>query len=51
MERLLSQQEGSKWLLDGEQLDMAAFEMFYLTMGTSASLLSPKERGTLDFVR
>eukprot|EP01045_Picozoa_sp_COSAG04_P030385 COSAG04_NODE_5264_length_1681_cov_1.789507_2_plen_125_part_00 len=49
--RLLSQEEGSPWLLSDEQLDIAAYEMIFLTVGTSASLLSPKERGVLESVQ
>ena len=49
--RLLSQEEGSPWLLSDEQLDIAAYELIFLTVGTSASLLSPKERGVLESVQ
>ena len=49
--RLLNQEVGSKWFLDDEQLDMATYELIFLTVGTSSSLLSPKERGILDSVR
>lgn len=48
--RLLNQQKGSAWLLNDQQLDLAAFEMLHLTMGTSSSLLSPKERETLELM-
>lgn len=49
--RLLFQEAGSPWLLDDEQLDLATYELIYLTVGTSSSLLSPKERGILETVR
>jgi|EP01047_Picozoa_sp_COSAG01_P012410 hypothetical protein len=49
-ERLLSQGEGSPWHLDRRQLDLAAFEMIFLTLGTTRGLLSPKERDTLDVI-
>lgn len=39
------------WHLDDNELDIAAYEMLFLTVGTSSSLLSPKERETLDVVR
>jgi hypothetical protein len=48
--RLLFQEE--EWgVLDDEQLDLATYELIFLTVGTSSSLLSPKERGILELVR
>jgi hypothetical protein len=51
MHERLRNQNDSAWHLDDEQLDLAAYEMLFLTVGTSSCLLSPKERETLDFVR
>eukprot|EP01052_Picozoa_sp_SAG31_P017167 SAG31_NODE_1162_length_9594_cov_3.045498_9_plen_157_part_00 len=42
---------GNAWHLDDGELDIAAYEMLFLTVGTSSSLLSPKQRETLDVVR
>lgn len=52
--RLLNQEPpvvSNVWYLDDEQLDIATYELIFLTVGTSSSLLSPKERGILDSVR